>query len=93
MCGYLAIKMTTLLNLQTILLLQQLTDIWLSLRINQKPNNHLEGKDGVGGGREVQEGGTFVSLWLSHVLVWQKPIQHCKPIIFQLKINLKRKDI
>jgi len=55
MCGYLAIKMTTQLNLQTILLLQQLADIWLSLRINQKSNNHLEGWDGVGGGREVQE--------------------------------------
>ena len=55
MCGYLAIKITTQLNLQTILLLQQLPDIWLSLRINQKSNNHLEGWDGVGGGREVQE--------------------------------------
>ena len=74
MCGYLAIKMTTLLNLQTILLLQQLTDIWLSLRINQKPNNHLEGKDGVGGGREVQEGGNIVYLWLFHVDARWKPI-------------------
>ena len=29
---------------------------------------------GVGwGGREVQEGGTYVYLWLIHVDVWQKP--------------------
>ena len=67
-------KMTTLLNLQTILLLQQLADIWLSLRINQKSNNHLEGWDGIGGGREVQEGGDIVYLWLIHVDARWKPI-------------------
>jgi len=32
---------------------------------------------------------TYVYLWLIHIVVWQKPIQHCKAIILQLKINLK----
>ena len=26
-------------------------------------------------------------MWLIHVNIWQKPTQHCKAIIFQLKIN------
>ena len=47
----------------------------------------LEGWDGVGGGREVQEGGTHVYLWLIHVDVEQKPTQYCKAIILQLKIS------
>ena len=36
------------------------------------------------GGRQE---GTYVYLWLIHVDVWQKPTQHCKAIILQLKIN------
>ena len=44
----------------------------------------MEGWDGVGGGREVQEGG---DIWLIHVDVWQKPTQYCKAIIFQLKMK------
>ena len=31
--------------------------------------------------------GTYVYLWLIHVDVWQKPIQYCEAICFQLKIN------
>jgi len=38
------------------------------------------------GGRFKREW-TCVYLWLIHVDVWQKPIQHCKAIILQLKIN------
>ena len=34
--------------------------------------------------------GTRVYLWLIHVVVWQKPTQHCKAIILQLKINFKK---
>ena len=30
--------------------------------------------------------GTYVYLWPIHVHVWQKPTQHCKAIILQLKI-------
>ena len=64
------------------------------------PCDSLEGWDGVGGGREVQEGGeththtykdthththTHTYLWPIHVVVWQRPAQHCKEIILQLK--------
>ena len=31
--------------------------------------------------------GTCVYLWLIHVDIWQKPMQHCKAIILQLKVN------
>ena len=30
---------------------------------------------------------TYVHLWLIHVDVWQKPSQHCKVTILQLKIK------
>ena len=50
--------------------------------------DNLEGWDGVGGGREVYEGGSYVYLWLIHVDVWQKPTRYCKAIILQLKINI-----
>ena len=52
--------------------------------------DNLEGWDKVGGGREVQKGGDIYNLWLIHVDVWQKPTQHCKAIILQLKINVKK---
>ena len=32
--------------------------------------------------------GTQVYLWPIQVDVWQKPIQYCKAIILQLKINI-----
>ena len=38
-------------------------------------------------GRRFRREGTYVDLWLIHVDVWQKPTQHCKEIILQLKIN------
>ena len=44
---------------------------------------NLEGRDGVGGGREVQEGGAYVHLWLIHVDVWKN--QH--NILKQLSSN------
>ena len=47
---------------------------------------NLEGWDGVGDGREVQEAGGMC-IWLIHVDVWQIPTQYCKAIILQLKIN------
>ena len=47
---------------------------------------------GVGGGREVQEGGD-IYLWMIHVDVWRKPTQYCKAIILQLKINKLKKII
>ena len=37
--------------------------------------------------REAQEGGgIYVDLQLIHIVVWQKPTQHCKAIILRLKI-------
>ena len=53
--------------------------------------DNLEGWDGVGDGREVPEGGTYVYIGLIHIDVWQKPTQHCKAIILQLKINTFKK--
>ena len=44
---------------------------------------------GEGGGIEVQEKGTYVYLWLIHIVLWQKPTQPCKAIILQLKIFFK----
>ena len=37
-------------------------------------------------GREVQEGGDILYLWLIHVNVGQKPRQYCKANILQFKI-------
>ena len=45
----------------------------------------------LGGGEGMEVGGGFrrerihVRLWLIHTDVWQKPSQHCKVIILQLK--------
>ena len=50
--------------------------------------DNLEGWDGVGGWREVQEGRNICIPMADSVDVWQKPTQHCKAIILQLKINL-----
>ena len=36
--------------------------------------HNLKRCDAVGGGRQVQEGGTYVYIWLIHDDVWQKPI-------------------
>ena len=47
---------------------------------------------GWGGRWEGGSGwGTHVNPWLIHVNVWQKPLQYCKVISFQLiKINGKK---
>ena len=42
--------------------------------------DNLEGWDGMGGGRQVQEGGVIYQ-WPIHADVWQKPTQYCKAII------------
>ena len=43
----------------------------------------------VGGGGKV---GAMVYSWLIYTVVWEKPIQHCKATILQLKISkLKKK--
>ena len=50
--------------------------------------DNLEGWDGVRGGRFKGEG-TYAYLGLIHAAVWQKPTQHYKAIILQLKIKFK----
>ena len=45
--------------------------------------NNLEGWGGVGGGLKREE--TYVYLWLIRVDEW--PMQYCKAIILQIKIN------
>ena len=46
---------------------------------------NLEGWDRERGGREVQEGGDIVYLWLIHVEVYQKTAKFCKAIILKIK--------
>ena len=52
------------------------------------PCDDLEGWEVGWNRREVQEGRTHVYLWLIPIVVGQKPTQHCKAIILQLKTNL-----
>ena len=40
---------------------------------------------GVGEGRRFKRKGTYVYVRLIHVVVWQKPTEHCKSIIHELK--------
>ena len=54
------------------------------------PCDNLEEWCGVGGGREIQEERDYVHLWLIHVDIRQKPTQHCKTIILQLKIKKEK---
>ena len=43
--------------------------------------------------RRTQEGGNmYIYLWLISIVVQQKPTQHCKAIICQLKILKNSKD-
>ena len=51
-----------------------------------------DGWDGGWGRREAQEGGDICILRAdSHCHKQQKPTQHCKAVILQLKINFKNK--
>ena len=43
-------------------------------------------------GRKTQEKEIYVYLKLINIVAKQKSIQHCKSIIFQFKINLKKKN-
>ena len=49
--------------------------------------DHLEGWNGVGGGREAQEGGAICMPTVDHVDGWHRTTQYFKAIILQLKIN------
>ena len=53
-----------------------------------------DGWDGGWGRREAQEGGDICILRAdSHCHKQQKPTQHCKAVILQLKINFKNKSL
>ena len=52
-------------------------------------SDNLKGQDRVRG--RFKSEGTYVYLWLIHADVWQKPTQHCKTLIFHLKINTLKK--
>ena len=51
--------------------------------------NDPEGWDGEGGRRGGSRWRTLIHPWLIHVNVWQKPLQYCKVICFQLKKKKK----
>ena len=51
---------------------------------------YLEGWGGVAAGGRLKTEGIYIYLWLMHVVVGQ-PTQHCKAIILQLKVNLKKR--
>ena len=42
-------------------------------------------------GQQFRREGTYLYLWLIHVDIEQKPIQYCKAIILQLKVNTLKK--
>ena len=42
-------------------------------------------------GGSFKREGMCVYPWLIHVDVWQKPTQHCKAIILQVKVNTLKK--
>ena len=71
--------------------------IAFSSRIAQGAQIQYSDNLGGGIGREVggrfRREGTYVFLQLIHVNVWQKPTQHCKAIILQLKYKLKKKSL
>ena len=50
--------------------------------------DNLDGWDRVEcWGERFKREGTYVYLWLTHIVAWQKPTQHCKAVILQLKIK------
>ena len=54
---------------------------------NQGSVTTQRGSTGWEVGERVRREQTYVHLWLIYVYVWQKPTQHCKAIIPQLKID------
>ena len=46
-----------------------------------------KGRMGWEVGERFKKERTYVYPWLIHVVVWQKPTQHCKVVILQVKIN------
>ena len=55
--------------------------------------DNVEGWDGVEVRGRLKREGTYAYLWLIHADVWQKPTQHSKASILQLKINIFFKSL
>ena len=55
--------------------------------------NNLDGWEEVGAGGRLKREGTYVYLWLIHIVLRQKPTQYCKATTFQLKISLKNLNL
>ena len=55
--------------------------------------DNLEGWDGAGDGRKVQEEGDYEYLWLIRVDVWKRPTQFRKAIILQLKKSSEMTEV
>jgi len=53
----------------------------------KRPGGAVEG----GAGRRLRKEGERVHLWLIHAVRQRNPTQHCRAIILQLKIKIKRK--
>ena len=53
--------------------------------LKQELCDNLEGWDGKGGGREVQEGGDICVPMTDYADIWQKTEKFCKAIILQSK--------
>lgn len=54
------------------------------------PGDSLKGRRGGEWGKAL-EGGDICVLMGVHVVVWQNPMQYCRAIALQLKINSKKK--
>ena len=82
-------------SIETYIAICKIDSQWESEVWHRDPNlvlcNNLEGWDGVGGGREVTEGGEYVYLWLFNVDVWKKSSQYCNYPPINNKIKLKKK--
>ena len=50
-------------------------------------SDNTEGWGGVGAVGRFRREGTYVYLWIIHIVVWQKPTHYFKAIILQLKIH------
>ena len=74
--------MWSFLWLNDIPLMMQGAQTWCSVTTWRGRMDYLRGWKG---GERFKTEGTQVCLWVTRVDVWQKPAQHCKAIILQLK--------
>ena len=67
--------------------------VWCMRQVLRTGALGMTQRDGIWDWEGVSGWGTHVNSWLIHTNVWQKPLQYCKLISFQLiKINGKNKN-